>query len=193
MDRPNLDRVWETYVEIPIDYQKMNYSTVLRTIHDTLRLKVRPTLSGLVNNDTKWYCFLFHGSRVQGDTKVYWHIRFEPKEGIDDTEKVNDLLPDFCDKTKTIRCKDVEDIAKRISGIDESLIKNHEIEEAWKILGEQSKWFMDMLEIHKEDVFIPSRQVYQFLHFFLNMSQLLFVCPCCGNIFHEAKLSVFEP
>lgn len=123
---------------------------------------------------------------------MYWHIRFEPKEGIDDKERINALLPDFCDKKKTERCKDVEDVT-HIEGIDESLIKNHEIEEAWRILGEQSEWFMNMLEIHKKDVAIPSKQVFQFMHFFLNMSQLLFACPCCRNIFHEVKLSVFEP
>jgi hypothetical protein len=189
MDKPHLDRVWETYVEIPIDYQKMGYSIILRIVYDTLLQKVRPTISGLVQNNTKWYCFLFHGSRTQGDPKVYWHIRFEPKEGIDDKEKVVALLPDYCKMTEREKVESL----KTISGIDESLIKNGEIEEAWRILGEQSKWFMDMLEIHKEDVAIPSKQVFQFMHFFLNMSQLLFVCPCCRNIFHEVKLSVFEP
>jgi hypothetical protein len=192
MDKPHLDRIWETYIEIPIDYQTMSYSTILRNIHDTLRLKVRPTLLGLVQNDTKWYCFLFHKSRVQGDPKFYWHIRFEPKEGIDDKEKVNALLPDYCDNAKTELCEKVENV-RTISGIDESLIRDSKIEEAWRILGEQSEWFLNMLEIHKEDVAIPSKQVYQFLHFFLNMSQLLFVCPCCRNIFHEANLTVFEP
>ena len=193
MNKPHLDRVWETYIEIPIDDQKMSYSTILRIIHDTLRQKVRPTISGLVQNDTKWYCFLFHGSRTQGDPKAYWHIRFEPKKGIDDKDKVNTLLLDFCDKTKTARCKDVGDPMTHINGIDESLIKKGEIEKAWRKLGEQSKWFMDMLEIHKKDVAITSKQVFQFMHFFLNMSQLFFACPCCRNIFHEAKLSVFEP
>jgi hypothetical protein len=188
MDKPHLDRIWETYIEIPIDYQTMSYSTILRNIHDTLRLKVHPTLLGLVQNDTKWYCFLFHGSRVQGDQKRYWHIRFEPKEGIDDNYKVNALLPDYCKMTEREKVENV----RTINGIDESLIKDGKIEEAWRILGEQSKWFIDMLEIHK-DVALPSKQVYQFLHFFLNMSQLLFACPCCGNIFHEVDLAVFEP
>jgi hypothetical protein len=192
MDKPHLNRIWETYIEIPIDYQKMGYSTILRIIYDTLRQKVRPTISGLEQKGTKWYCFLFHGSRVQGDTKPYWHIRFEPREGIDDKEKVNALLSNYCDKTKTELNEKVESI-KTIKGIDESLIKNGEIEEAWRILGEQSKWFMDMLEIHKEDDGISSKQIFQFLHFSLNMSQLLFACPCCGNIFHEAQLAVFEP
>ena len=191
MDKPHLDRIWETYIEIPIDYQKMGYSTQQRIMRDTLFLKVRPTLLGLVQNGTKWYCFLIHNSRVQGDQKLYWHIRFEPKEGIDDKEKVNALLSDYCDKTKTELNEKVESI-KTIGGIDESLIKNGEIEEAWRILGEQSKWFMDMLEIHK-DVAIPPKQIFQFLHFFLNMSQLLFVCPCCRSIFHEVNLAVFQP
>jgi hypothetical protein len=192
MDKPHLDRAWETYIEIPIDNQKMSYSTILRIIYDTLRQKVRPTILGLVQNGTKWYCFLFHGSRIQGDSKVYWHIRFETKDEIVTKEEVNALLPDFCDKTKTARFKDVES-GTRIQGIDESLIKNGKTEEAWRIFGGQSEWFMDMLEIHEEDIAILSKQIFQFMHFFLNMSQLLFVCPCCRNIFHEVNLSVFEP
>jgi hypothetical protein len=189
MDKPNLDRVWETYIEIPIDYQKMGYFTILCITYETLRQKVRPMISGLVQNDTKWYSFLIHPSRIQGDQKIYWHIRFEPKEGVDDKDKVVALLPDYCKMTEHERAEGL----KTIAGIDESLIKKGEIEEAWRMLGEQSKWFMDMLEIHKEDLAIPPKQVFQFMHFFLNMSQLLFVCPCCQNIFHEAKLAVFQP
>lgn len=191
MKKPNLSRVWETYVEIPSN-NEMGYSSFLINAYGILRLKVRPMISDLTQNGTEWYCFLFHPSRIQNDRKRYWHIRFEPREGIDDKDEVNAILPDFCDKTMTVRCKDVEDI-NHISGIDESLIKNNEIEEAWRILGEQSEWFLNMLEIHKENVTISSRQIGQFLHFFFNMSQALFVCPCCRNVLNGGNLIVFEP
>lgn len=191
MEKPHLNRIWETYIEIPMN-PKMSHSGFLHSAYDILRMKVRPMVLDLIQKGTKWYCFLFHQSQVQGDPKLYWHIRFEPKEGIDDKEKVNALLPDYCDKAKTELNEKVESI-RTINGIDESLIKDGKIEEAWRILGEQSEWFLNMLEIHGEGIKIPSKQIGQFLHFFFNMSQVLFACPCCGNIFNGVKLITFEP
>jgi hypothetical protein len=59
-----------------------------------------------------------------------------------------------------------------ISGIDKALLKNEKIEEAWRIIGEQSEWLLEMLNIHKGEVGIPLQHVAQFLHFFANMTQL---------------------
>ena len=70
--------------------------------------------------------------------------------------------------TRKIRRKSIESIA----GIDKSLLKNEEIEEAWRMIGKQSEWFLEMLNIHKEDVDIPPQQIAQFLHFYVNMTQL---------------------
>lgn len=64
---------------------------------------------------------------------------------------------------------DVEEKPQEISGIEKSLLKNEEIEEAWRILGEQSEWLMSMLNIHKENVGIPIEQITQFMHFYFNM------------------------
>jgi len=56
--------------------------------------------------------------------------------------------------------------------MDTSLFETEEIEEAWRILGEQSEWLLDMLNIFKKDVDIPLRYVGQFLHYYSNMTQL---------------------
>lgn len=127
-------------------------------------------LSSLKTDKTvKWYCFLIHGSRRKGDPNVYFHIRFEPKEGINDKKQVNEILPDYCEKGMTVRFTDVEGNPQEISGIDRPLLENEEIEEAWRILGEQSEWLMNMLNIYKENVDIPIGQITQFMHFYLNM------------------------
>ena len=165
MDKPNLNRTWETYVRIGLP-QTLNRQQIFNAI----RSKLYPMLSSLKTNKTlKWYCFLIHGSRRKGDPNVYFHIRFEPKDGINDKEQVNGILPDYCEKDMIARFMDVEESPPRIDGIDKTLLKNEEIEEAWRILGEQSEWLMNMLSIYKENVEIPIGQITQFMHFYLNM------------------------
>lgn len=192
MEKPNLNRTWETFIKIPSE-ENMTYAILLRNVCNTIRFKIYPMISDLKSkNMLKWYCFLLHPSRRKGDTNSYFHIRFEPKEGIDDKERVNAILPNFCEKDITANFMDVEENPKEINGIDNPLLKNEEIEEAWKILGEQSEWFMNMLNIHKENVDITAKQIGQFLHFYFNMSQLLFMCPCCRNIIHGANIITFS-
>jgi hypothetical protein len=192
MEKPNLNRTWETFIKIPSE-ENMPYSILLRNVCNTIRFKIYQMVSDLKSkNMLKWYCFLLHPSRRKGDTNSYFHIRFELKEGIDDKERVNAILPDYCEKDMTANFMDIEENPREIGGIDNPLLKNEEIEEAWRILGEQSEWFRNMLNIHKENVDITAKQIGQFLHFYFNMSQLLFMCPCCGNIFHGAKIIVFS-
>jgi len=76
-------------------------------------------------------------------------------------------LPNYCVMTRHIERR-----LESIAGINKSLIKNEEIEEAWRIIGEQSKWLLEMLSIHKEDVDMPPQQIAQFLYFYANMTQL---------------------
>jgi len=68
-------------------------------------------------------------------------------------------------------------------------LKNQKIEEAWRIMGEQSEWLLNMLNNHKVDVEIPIGQVEQFLHFYSNMTGLSkrarvqIKCPLCNTKF----------
>ena len=59
-----------------------------------------------------------------------------------------------------------------IAGIDKSIIEAEDIALVWKIIGEQSEWFLRVLSIHKEDTPVPPQQISQFLHFFANMTQI---------------------
>ena len=164
MEKPNLDRMWETYIKLGLSQTITN-----QLLLNTIRLKLYPMLHSLKEeNKIKWYCFLLHGSRQNGDPNFYLHIRIEPKDEIKEREQLIRLLPDYCEKEMTALCKDVENITS-ISGIDKPLLKNEEIEEAWRILGEQSEWLMDMLNIYKDEVIVPISNIAQFMHFFLNM------------------------
>jgi len=69
-----------------------------------------------------------------------------------------------------------------ITGIDKSLLKEERIEEAWRVIGEQSEWAIDLLNTYKEDVQIPLSQIMQFLHYFFNMMQLGVYCPNCKKL-----------
>jgi len=139
--------------------------------------------NGIIN----WYSFLIHGEK--GDPNLYFHVRFNLRKDVKDREEVNNFLPDYCEKGKTARCRDVENI-ENIKGINKFILKNNEIEEAWRILGEQSEWLINMLNIHWENVVIPITQVGQFLHFYLNMTQLQFECPHCRQAFHSGDVII---
>lgn len=165
MEKPNLDRTWETFVNLGL----IGFTTRLQ-VYNAMRSKLCPMLSSLKSGKKiKWYCFLLHDRKKLGDPNLYFHIRFEPEDGINDKEAVNKILWDYCDKDKTARFTDVEPKPKEISNIDNSQLKDEEIEEAWKILGEQSEWVMNMVNSHKENMEITEAQIAQFMHFFLNM------------------------
>lgn len=158
MEKPNLEQMWHTYVKIgsPISFKK---------IQDTIRFKIYPMISRLKSDGIiNWYHFLIHPNPKDRFNK-YFHIRFSV---IKDIDRVDDLqLPEYCASTKKI------DPIQTISGINKDLLKNEEIEEAWRLIGEQSEWIMNMINIHKENIgWIPIEQFIQFMHFFMNMMGL---------------------
>lgn len=60
---------------------------------------------------------------------------------------------------------------QQIAGIDKTSIKNEDITEAWRIFGEQTEWFSNMLSIFKE--VISPQQIAQFLHYYRNMANMV--------------------
>ena len=168
MQRPDLNRMRETFIKIPTEDNRLRLSL----LYNYIRSKIYPIISclkeyGMIN----WYCFLIHDRNSgvptsEDDNNPYFHIRFALTKDVDPDE-FRKSLPNYCVMTRKISRESVESI----TGIDNSILENG-IEEAWKIIGEQSKWFLEMLNIHKEDVEIPSQQIAQFLHFYANMSQL---------------------
>lgn len=168
MQKPDLGRMWETFIKIPAEDNRIRFSL----LYNNIRSNIYPMISRLKDNDMiNWYCFLIHNRNSgvptsENDNNPYFHIRFALKKDAD-SDKFPNSLPNYCVMTRKIRRQRVESIA----GINKSIIKNEEIEEVWRIIGEQSEWLLGMLNIHKEDVDIPPQQVAQFLHFYANMTQ----------------------
>jgi len=170
MKQPNFSQVYETFIRIDLASNPI----------DLLRFQIRPLINrlrdeGLIN----WYCFLIH-NRESGvptsadDKNAYFHLRFDLKKSANPI----DFLPDYCVMTRKVDRTRTESI----TGVDKSLLKDIQIEEAWKIIGEQSEWVMNMLSIYDKDIDIPLDQIAQFLHFFFNMVQMAIKCPKCGSI-----------
>jgi len=163
MEKPNLDMMWETYIRIGI-FEEHERSRLFQRYIRVIRTQVSPMISRLKSNKTiNWYHFLVHQNpNNKHDPNLYFHIRFDVDEKI---KNRNDLeLPDYCERDLTRKI----DPLHNISGINKSLLTNG-IEDAWRIIGEQSNWIMNMLNTHKESVEIPITQFTQFLHFYLNM------------------------
>lgn len=166
MEKPELDQMWETFVRIgmpPIS---------LHQIIATIRTRIHPIVSDSHDNVVNWYCFLIH-DRTSGvpttedDKNAYFHIRFTVKKNIiiKDEEDMNMHLPEYCEKSMTRRCSSIANI----EGIEKSILKDGDIAESWRIIGEQSAWVLNMLNGHKENAQIPVNQLVQFMHYYLNM------------------------
>jgi len=160
MEKPNLEKMWDTFI-------KIEPQTSLQKI---IRTKIYPLISGLTNKGIiSWYFFLIHDRNsgvptTKDDNNAYFHIRVSLRNTIEPKD-FSESLPSDCIMTRKIERKWVESIL----GLDKSLMKNEEIEEAWKIMGEQSEWIINMLNIHRENVEVPIEQITQFMHYYLNM------------------------
>ena len=184
MQKPNLNQMWETFIKIGLP-NEVSFGRLVQII----RFNIYPMISRLKDDGIiNWYHFLIHNREsgvptTEDDNNLYYHIRFALKKDIKPKD-VHNLLPNYCEKTRPIERR-----LESISGIDKSLLKNEEIEEAWRIIGEQSEWLINMLNIHKEDIEIPTDQVEQFLHFYSNMTGLSKIaivrikCPYCQRAF----------
>ena len=167
MEKPNLNRIWETFM-------KMSWEDIHLGRHtNIIRFKIHPMISWLKDNEMiNWYCFLIHDKKsgvptAENDNNPYFHVRFALEKDVDpDGFLVS--LPNYCVMTRKVSRERVESIM----GLSKALLENEKIEEAWRIIGEQSEWLLNMLNIYKEDVDIPIQQIAQFLHFYANMTQL---------------------
>lgn len=167
MQKPNLDRMWETFIKIGLP-REITYDMIIQGI----RIKIQKVVKILMENDiADWYHFLIHDKDSgvptnEDDNNFYFHIRFSVKKNTS-SKDVYKILPNYCKMTHHI-----EHRLESITGIDKSIVKNEEIEEVWRIIGEQSEWVIRMLNIHTKNARIPPHQVRQFLHFFANMTQM---------------------
>lgn len=173
MKKPDLDQLWETFIKIPVEKTPEGNENRLKIIYNIIRFKIHPMVLNLKDNGMiNWYSFLIHNRNSgvptsENDDYSYFHIRFELEKNIN-LENFHNSLPDHCVMTRKIKTETIESIA----GIDKSILKEEQIENAWKIIGEISELIINMLNIHKEDVEIPYKQIGQFLHYCSNITQL---------------------
>lgn len=161
MNCPDPDRAFETFIKINPEEDCIQ----------VLQQKVKPLLEELIRTQKiRWYCFLVHDRNsgvpaATDDAATYWHLRMEMAPQAD-LDKLKVLLPACCAMTRKMGFGEI------IGGIDNSLLKEGRIMEAWRIIGEQSEWMLRMLDIHTGEGVPLRRQVAQFLHYFANMAQM---------------------
>ena len=166
MKKPNLETMWESFVKIslPSKFVHTNY-------YDLLRFKVNPVIQELVNTGIiDWYSYLLHdrGSGVPTDVtddNFYVHVRFNLTSSDKHGEFI-EKLPVYFLMTRKMR------IDSKITGIDETIIKESEIEKAWYIIGVQSEMMFKLFDIFDENELIPTHQMGQYLHYIRNMAQI---------------------
>ena len=164
MQKPNLDRMWQVWIKIGTP--QGSYQDWFNRVWHVIRTQVSEAVSILEKKGIiDWYQFLIH-SKTGDATNFYFHVRLSLKKGINDGDLLSSL-PEYCIEPEKINRNGVESI----SGLILPLLKNNEIEEAWRIIGEQSELIIHMVNIHKE-VEIPIQQFIQFMHFFMNMTGL---------------------
>jgi len=133
MMKPDLDNMWETYIKIGSPRSSP------KRIQYIIRTKIGSVFPKLLKEEKiTWYHFLLHGYR--GDpTNIFFHVRYSPTESLS-----KDDIPNYCKYTEKL------DPIRDIDGINKSLLKDGEIEKAWKLLGEQSEWIINLIESHKD-------------------------------------------
>lgn len=165
MQEPNLDRMWRAWIKIGIPHG--TYLEWFNRVIGIIREQVSEAVKILEENRIiDWFCFLIH-TKKDDKPYAYFDMVFAIREGVDSKDFL-ELLPSYCVDPEPAEREEFESI----EGIDSIFLKNERIEEAWRIIGEQSKWIIHLAEIHKGDVNMPIQQFAKFMHFYLNMTNL---------------------
>ena len=106
--------------------------------------------------EINWYYFLYHNN-PEDLGNHYFDVVFTT-----DREDPNNFLPGYCVDTQKIPPM------TKISGIDETILEGQDIAQAWRIIGEQSEFIINLVRAHTENCEIHPQQIAQFMHFFMN-------------------------
>lgn len=171
MEKPNLDRLWETFIRFSWDDLSSGGHIGL------IREKVADTVSILkAKGNVSWYCFVIHDKNSgvptsPDDEYLYFHIMFSLKKHINPV----DVLPIYCVLTRKVdpECVNAISINSEGAEFDVSLLKDENIEEAWRIIGEQCEWLLKLLHSFKDNVNIPVSHIKRFLNNYTDMTALV--------------------
>ena len=173
MEKPDLNRLWETFISF-------TWADLSSGRHiDLIREKVASTISVLkAKGGVSWYCFFIHDKNSGvptslDDEYLYFHIRFALKKHVNPV----DVLPIYCVLTRKVEPEWVKAVSVDDKGspFDVSLLKDESIEEVWRIMGEQSEWMLDLLKSFKENVKIPASHIKRFLNHYTDMTALVMI------------------
>jgi len=169
METPHLQSMWETFIKIQDSHD-------VSIIFEIIRSKISPLLHELLDkNCINWYCFLVHDRKSgnipspEGDNSFYFHLRLNLVENVNGEDFMK-MLPDYCVMTR----KANEENHSLISGIDKSLLKSGQIEDAWRIIGEECELIIKIMEIYIDEC-EPEKmrlQMAQYLHYLSNITQI---------------------
>jgi len=171
MNKPDLDRLWETFI-------RFSWSDLSSGGHiGLIRDKVASTISVLkAKGNIGWYCFFIHDKdsgvpTSADDDYLYFHILFILEKRINPV----DVLPIHCVLTRKVDSESAKSISINNSGakFDVSLLKDESIEEVWRLIGEQSEWLLNLLSAFKENVNIPASYIKRFLNHYTDMTALV--------------------
>lgn len=151
MEKPDLDKMWRTWVKIGPKSELTH-----KKLQDTIRHQMCRISELQKMGKITWYYFLFH-NKPDDPSNAYFDTVFTLDRG-----DPNEFLPEYCINTKKI------DPMKEINGIDVSILKDRNIAEAWRIIGEQSEFIIDFVCAHAENSEIHPQQITQFIHYFMN-------------------------
>lgn len=151
LEKPDLNKMWRTWVKIGLKSQLTH-----KMFQDTIRHKMYRISQLQKTGEITWYYFLHH-NKPDDTANGYFDIVFTTDRG-----DPNEFLPEYCVDTEKIPSM------MKILGIDETILEKKNIAEAWRIIGEQSDFIIDLVRAHTENSKIHHKQIAQFMHFFMN-------------------------
>lgn len=175
--------MWETYLRIDVKPGSPRKASAPLAVVKVLREQVLPLVRRLEDRDViEWYSFLVHGAPDGEKPGAYIHLRMSIVDGV---AFLSSRLRDLHDGIKQARGKWTEPkrivapACREIAGFDRTAFTGVDIRCAWKLIGEQSAWVLDLIEQHSDktsDLAVVLHAV-QFMHYFSNMLQLPSVYP----------------
>ena len=171
MEKPDLNRLWETFIRFTWDELSSGAHIGL------IREKVGYTITMLkAKGDVGWYCFWIHDKNsgvptTPDDEYLYFHIRFEIKKHVSPV----DILPVYCVMTRQVEPEWVKAVSVDARGtpFNVSLLRDESVEQVWRLIGEQSEWLLNLLDRFKDNSSIPVNHIQGFLNQFTDMTALI--------------------
>jgi len=151
LDNPDLNKMWKTWIKIGLNNQ-----ITYKLIQDVIRHKMYNISLLKKTKKINWYYFLIH-NKSDDQSSAYFDLVF-----TSDSDEPTGFLPKYCIDTKKI--SPITDIL----GINSSILKDSNIIEAWRLIGNQSEFIIDLVRAHNENFEIPQQQIIQFMHYFMN-------------------------